>query len=239
VRIGLSRAAHVVALWSGAASVLARSFAVPEDRITVIPNGVPADNFTPPTEVARIAARDRFGLDRDARVIASIGALVPEKGVDLAVDAVGQLADASLLVVGSGPERESLVRLAEERAPGRAVFAGSIDDPRDAYAAADVVVLPSRGGDSMPAVLIEAGLMARPCVSTAVAGIPEIVRDGTTGVVLSSADATELGDACASILHDAPRALSFGEAAREHCLREFSIERVAERWCSVLSMVAR
>jgi glycosyltransferase involved in cell wall biosynthesis len=239
VRVGLSRAARVVALWDGAAAVLTESFGVRADRITVVPNGVPPDRFVPVDDAGRGVARERFGVDAAARVIAYLGALVPEKGVDLAIEAVGQVPDALLLVVGAGPERDALEQLAMVRAPRRVVFAGSVDDARDAYAAADVVVLPSRGGDSMPAVLIEAGLMGVPCVSTPVAGIPEIVRDGITGLLLSTTTAAALGTACASILDDAARGRALGRAAREHCLDEFGIDRVAERWRSVLESVAR
>jgi glycosyltransferase involved in cell wall biosynthesis len=239
VRAELSRAAHVVALWSGAATVLTESFGVRPEKITVVPNGVPPDGFVPADDVARVAARAQFGVDADARVIAYVGALVPEKGVDLAVEAVSQLAGVTLLVVGAGPDRETLERSAAVQAPDRVVFAGSVDDVRDAYAAADVVVLPSRGGDSMPAVLIEAGLMEVPCVSTPIAAIPEIVLDGTTGVLLSTTTAAALGAACSSIVDDADRAHALGRAARAHCLETFGIDRVAQRWRSVLDEVAR
>jgi glycosyltransferase involved in cell wall biosynthesis len=118
------------------------------------------------------------------------------------------------------------------------VFLGSTDDARRAYAAADLVVLPSRGGDSMPAVLIEAGLMALPAVSTPVAGIPDIVLDGRTGLIVSPLGVPELRAACASILDDGERARALGAAAREHCLEKFSIERVARDWADVLTQVA-
>ncbi len=75
----LKRPAHVVALWSGAADTLAKDFGVERDRITVIPNGVPARRFPIVTEVERIAARRSFGLPDDGTVVLSIGALVPRR----------------------------------------------------------------------------------------------------------------------------------------------------------------
>jgi glycosyltransferase involved in cell wall biosynthesis len=237
VRIGLLRAAHVVALWRGAASVLSTSFGVSASKITVVPNGVPPDRFAPADPEERRAARDQFGLDAATHVLLSVGALVPEKGVDVAVKAVGQLDDSTLLVVGAGPERASLERLAETHASGRVVFAGSTEDVRRAYAIADLVVLPSRGGDSMPAVLIEAGLMSLPAVTTPIAGIPDIVLDGETGLLVSPLHVAAFRDACASIIGDPDRGHAFGRAAREHCLREFSIEAVARRWFDVLHAV--
>jgi glycosyltransferase involved in cell wall biosynthesis len=238
VRAALARAAHVVALWRGAAATLTESFGVPPARITIVPNGVAPERFLPGDDAARRDARVTFGLAPDARVLLSIGALVPEKGVDLAIDAVAELTNVTLLVVGAGPERDALARRAESRAPNRVVFADSIADPRDAYLAADAIVLPSRGGDSMPAVLIEAGLMALPCISSRIGAIPDVVRDGSTGLLVSTADATELREACTALIADPTRARALGQAAREHCLEHFAIDRVARRWCSVLSKVA-
>ena len=111
----------------------------------------------------------------------SIGALVPEKGVDLAIEALRDLPDTQLLVAGDGPERDALERAAAAAAPGRVVFAGSIADPRPASHRGRRRGSPSRGGDSMPAVLIEAGLMGLPVVATPIEGIVDIVDPGITG----------------------------------------------------------
>jgi glycosyltransferase involved in cell wall biosynthesis len=188
--------------------------------------------------VERRARREAFALDPDRTTILSLGALVVEKGVDLAVDAVGALPDAQLLVVGDGPERRNLEARAQARAPGRVTFTGSIVDPRPAYEAADVVVLPSRGGDSMPAVLIEAGLTGIASVSTPVGGIPEIVVDGRTGVLVAPGELPPLVEALRRITADAGSAGALGRRARAHCLEHFGIDAVAAQWRGVLDAVA-
>jgi glycosyltransferase involved in cell wall biosynthesis len=106
------------------------------------------------------------------------------------------------------------------------------------YDASDVVVFPSLGGDSMPATLIEAGLMTLPAVATPVDAIPEVVVDGITGRLVPIGDGPALGAAIAG-LRAAPRLLEqMGSAARSHCLARYSIETVATQWADVLTRVA-
>src|SRR5215207_6096109 len=102
VRTALGRARHVVALWSGSATVLHERFGVPEERITVVPNGVPP---RPAVDAgARTRARARFELAADEPVVAYVGALVPEKGIADLVRALASV-PARLLVAGEGPAR--------------------------------------------------------------------------------------------------------------------------------------
>ena len=236
-RAALGRAAAVVALWNGSAALLASEFGVASSRIAVIPNAVPADRFVPRELAERAAARTRLGLG-DHFTIVYVGALAPEKGADVAVAAVAQVGDAQLLVVGDGPERAPLEQQARDEAPGRVVFTGSIADPRDAYVAADVVVLPSRSGDSMPAVLIEAGLMERASVSTPVEAIPEVVVDGVTGRIVPVGSVGRLAAALTELRDDPAGTARLGRAARTHCLERYSMPVVARQWSDVLTRVA-
>lgn len=234
VRAGLRRAARVVALWKGSAATLESDFGVRSERIRVIPNGVRADEFRPVDRATREAQRVALGLDPTRPTLAYVGALVPEKGVDLAIAAVAQLDAVQLLVAGDGPSREALEAQARRVAPGRVVFTSTVTRAADAHAAADVVVLASRGGDSMPAVLIEAGLMGVPTVVTPIEAIPEIVLAGATGLIIPVDDPEALAGALRTLIDDDDRRARFGAAAREHCTEHFTIERVGSMWASVL-----
>ncbi len=238
VRTLLRRAAAVVALAPGAADVLRTRFAVDDAAIAVIPNGVPPDAFAPADRAARAAARRSFGLDPDRPVALSIAALVPEKGVDIVIEAVASHPEVQLLVAGDGPARADLERAAARLAPGRCVFAGSLPDAAPAYAAADLVVLASRGGDSMPAALVEAGFCGLPVVSTDVGAIADVVLDGRTGIVLPGADVRSVREAIAEVLQSPDGGAAWGDAARRHCLANFEIGVVADRWLQVLEAVA-
>jgi glycosyltransferase involved in cell wall biosynthesis len=238
VRAGLAAAARIVTLWSGSADTLRTAFGVSDRKLRIVPNGVPSARALPIDRSRAAAARREFALDPEMPTVLSIGALVTEKGVDLAVTALGAIEGAQLLIAGDGPERGRLERLARQQAPGRIVFAGSITDPRPAFTAADVVVLPSRGGDSMPAVLIEAGLMGLPVVATPVGGIVDIVESGVTGILVPPDAVDPLRAALVELLADPERAVRLGDAAHQHCTERFSIEVVASGWERVLDEVA-
>lgn len=238
VRLGLRSASRVVALWTGSADTLEREFGVARSKISVIPNGVPPERFPPVDRTETPAARCRLGLDPHRPVVASIGALVPEKGTDLAIEAVAALDGVQLLVAGDGPERAGLEALAAERAPGRVVFTGSLTDPRPAFTAADVVVLASRGGDSMPAVLIEAGFVGVPVVSTPVEGIVDIVQPGRTGSLVAIDDTAALREAIGALLEDPDLVRTLATAARHRCEQRYAIEVVAASWDETLRAAA-
>src|SRR5262249_54150308 len=152
-----------------------------QGRVRVIPNAVVAERFSPVVPSKRLAARREYALRTDMFTLVSAGALVADKGFDLVIDAVGRLPSVQLLIAGEGPERAALRALAHRTAAGRVAFVGTIPDIRSALAVGDAVILASRGGDCMPAVLIEAGLMQLPAIATPVEAIPEIVRSGVTG----------------------------------------------------------
>jgi glycosyltransferase involved in cell wall biosynthesis len=224
----------VVALWRGSATTLHDRLGVPNHKLRTIPNGVPSDRF-PPIDRGRIGpARRELGLDEDRPVVLSIGALVPEKGVDLAIRAVAEQETAQLLVVGDGPERASLETLADRAAPGRVTFVGSLVEPRPCFEAADAIVLPSRGGDSMPAVLIEAGFMGVPAVATPVEGIVEILDHGEAGELVPRDDVAALAGALRRLITDAGHADRVAAAARARCHAEYDIDVVAAKWGAVL-----
>ncbi|HMG43704.1 MAG TPA: glycosyltransferase family 4 protein [Acidimicrobiales bacterium] len=229
----LRRAARVVALWPGAADVLTRVHGVPTAKLAVIPNGVPASRCPLADATAQAAARRVFGLPDGEPVVTYLGALSPEKQVDTAIRAVAALPDVHLLVAGGGPDRAALESLAEATAPGRVHFAGPVDGPREALAAGDAVILPSRT-EGMPGVLIEAGLTGRAAVASDVGGIPEIVRAGETGLLAPPGDVEAFTAALRTVLADAE---PFGKAAHQHCVDHFDIAVVARHWSTLLTDV--
>lgn len=238
LRVGayLRLARSVMALAESASTDLQQILRVPRSKIVVIPNGVPAHGFDAPPE--RTAARAAFGLDPESVVVGYVGALAPEKGVDLAIEAVARRPGTQLLVLGDGPHRTELEALASSRAPGRCTFAGSVSSPVDGFAAMDLVVLPSRGGDSMPAVLIEAGFCGVPAVSTDVGAIPDVVLDGRTGRVVAAGDQDAFSAAVDELLDDDALRSAMGAAARDHCRSRFEIDVVAAQWETALASAA-
>lgn len=237
VAVTIRRAAAIVALSESTAGVLVDHYWLSPDSIAVIPNAVPVGNFHVASEEERLLARERMGLPCSRPVLAYVGALAEEKGVNLVIECVGEIDQASALVVGAGPERSRLNQLAKRIAPGRVVFTGPLDETLDAFSAADILLLPSLGGDSMPAVLIEAGLCGLPAISTPVGAITDIVVDGKTGAVVPIGDLAALISATRELLAKPAKRRSMGEAALEHCRSQFTIEVTTSQWLKLVMSV--
>jgi len=199
-RFVLRRVAFVVAGNQAARARLQR-LGVPGERVRVVPQfGVD------PARYARADAtvlRARLGLSRP--VVGFVGRLVPEKGVDLLMDALEPL-DAQLLVVGDGPARPALERRVATWPPGRAVFTGAVahEAVPDYLAALDTLVLPSRTtstwAEQFGHVLIEAMAAGVPVVGSSSAAISEVVADA--GLLFPEGDAHVLRAHLRALLGD-------------------------------------
>lgn len=237
VRMALRRAACVVALWDGAARVLVERFGVPPANIHVVPNGVACADWRQPAAGEREWARRRLELPLDRPVITFVGALVPEKGPDLAIETVSATKDTHLLVVGGGLEEVRIKTLAAQLLGRRVTFVGNSRNMWDVYAATDVLLFPSRGGDSMPAVVIEAAFMGVPTVATDIGALAQMIDPGVTGEIVAAPDVRLLAAAIRSLSRQPTRRRAMGQAAREFFLKKFDLSEVSRQWYEVLQGV--
>jgi len=176
--------------------------------------------------------RRALGLADDALVIAMLSVLREEKGHDLGIAAVAALRarfpGVQLLVVGDGEARPGLEALAATT-DGLVTFAGHRDDVMDVLDAADVLLHPSRI-DAFPGALLEAMAAGVPVVATAVGGIPDVVDDGRTGILVAPPPSpAALAAAVAPLLDDGAFRRRLADAGRRRFEREFSAERWVER----------
>ena len=234
----LRRARHVVALSAGAATALHEHLWLPVSRITVVPNAVPTAGFHAVGDTERAEARTALGLATDEFVALYIGALVPEKGVDLAIRAIASTTNARLMVAGGGSQELELQQLAQ-RLGAPVTFLGVLRDARAAYRATDLNVLPSRGGDSMPATLIEAGMCGLPSIATPIGSIEDVVLHDRTGFIVPVDDVDALTARIVELRNNPERRRQLGEAARAHCVAHFDIDVVAAQWIQVLERVTK
>ena len=159
---------------------------IPADRVNVLRNGVDLALFSPGD---RETARRELGLTR--RTLGSVGWLIERKGHHHAIGALPDLPDTDLLIVGEGPERGRLERLASSLGVSdRVRFLGTLDQTRLAsvYRALDALVLAS-SREGWANVLLEAMACGTPVVASAVWGTPEVVADPAAGVLMRSIDA--------------------------------------------------
>ncbi|MBI5837949.1 MAG: glycosyltransferase [Candidatus Eisenbacteria bacterium] len=181
----------------------------------------------PPRDVARA----RLGLGEEPVVLCVANLIVYKQHREL-IHAFQQVAlgvpGARLLLAGQGPMLEPCRRLAARLGIAASVdFLGSRRDIADLYAACDVVALAS-SEESTPNTLYEAAFAARPVVATAVGGVPELVVDGETGVLVPVFEARPMADALIALLWDAERRARMGAAAAAHAQRHFRLEREVE-----------
>jgi len=220
----------------------AEALAPPRRPVEVIPNGADTSLFFPrPTG----EARTRLGLPAEGAVVSYVGKLVPRKGVDTLIEAMGLLARRErpvplLLAAGIGELRPDLERRARELGVAAHVrFLGKIphEDVPLAIAAGDVFVLPSLS-EGLPTVVCEAMACGRPVVATAVDGTPEIVRDGETGFLVPPRDPEALARALARVLDDPALAGRMAERAGEIARERYTWEANARDMERVYAAVA-
>jgi len=171
---------------------------VDTSRVHVLRNGVDCEVFHP---VPVHEARASLGLP-DRPLFAAVGNLVSDKGFDLAIDAIAQMPDAALVIVGEGPERNRLAARARDRdVAGRVIFLPERPQRELAtvYSAADALVLAS-AREGWPNVLAEAMACGTPVVAADVGGVGEIVSDTVAGVIVASRTADAFAAAMRSVL---------------------------------------
>jgi len=178
------------------------------------------------------AIRDEFGLKADELVVAMVSVLRPGKGHDVAAEAIASLRERfpnlRLLVLGDGADREAV--LDSLRPAGEAVLApGFRADVLSVLDAVDVLIHPSRV-DALPTALIEAMAAEVPVVASDVGGIPEIVAEGETGMLLEPPlTAPPLAGALATLLEDPARRARMGRAGRLRFEQHFALGPWMER----------
>lgn len=203
---------------------------LPAGAITVLRNGVDLKRFHP---LDREDARASLGLS--GQLLLAVGNLVPEKGHDLAIRALPRLPAARLVIIGAGPQRAVLEKLAAAQGVANRIrWVAPV--PQDLlvryYSAANLCLL-SSSREGMPNVLLESLACGTPVVATAVGGVPEIVTAPVAGSVVSQRTPEALAAACAAILNAPPDRA----AVRRHAER-FGWDEPVRRQVQLLESVA-
>jgi glycosyltransferase involved in cell wall biosynthesis len=216
-RLSLPKADRVVTVCEAFARELTRLAGVPRERIHVQHNSIRPEPMGSDEESQRL--RRDFNIASDERLVVSIGRLSREKGhIDLLMafkhlQEVHPEIKSKLLIVGDGPERGKLVATARSfRIADMVLFPGQIRNIQPYYGLADVVALPSHSEGS-PYVLLEAMAAKVPIVATAVGGVPEMVDDEESALLVPPLDPRAMAAAIARILTHPELALKLTENA--------------------------
>jgi glycosyltransferase involved in cell wall biosynthesis len=213
------RASAVVAVGERSAREIEQLLNLDVGSVRTIHNGVPDLRLDP----------DPLPRPRSGPVVGSIGRIDPGKGYGMLVRALRAVA-ATVVLVGDGPDRDRLERLAAELGVAeRLVITGWTDDARRHLPSFTVFCLPSRS-ESFPLTVVEAMLAGIPVVATNVGSVAEAVRDGRTGLLVPRDDPQALVTALRRLLEDPTLRETMGRRARELALERFTADRMARRF---------
>lgn len=237
---------HVIAVSEAVARFQHRWNLVRRDRLTVVHNFVePAAFDVPPAVRSRVRAS--LGVGTSTFLIGVIGSVFVEKGVHHMIEALpavrARVADSMVVVGGRGPESYRRTLLTRAEALGvssQIIWTGAFEDAGELLAALDVVVVPvlPSPADAFVLVCLEGMAAALPVIASRAGGIPEVIADGETGLLVPPGSPQALAEAIAAIACDRDRGMRLGAAGRRRAATLFSAERQVARTEEVLRNVA-
>ena len=223
----LIRGADVVAVSQEAAEIMRAWMPQGSRLVRYIPNGISMEPFgnLPPRQAARV----QLGLPARSFIVGIVARVTPVKGHMLLIEVFARLLkrfpEALLLIVGDGVRLPAVrVRIRELGIGESVLVMGERHDVPTLLAAMDVFCLPSEM-EGMPMTVLEAMAAGLPVVTSNVGGIPEVVEEGRTGLMVASREPAELEAALLALAGDPDRAREMGRAGRERLLEKFSLER--------------
>jgi glycosyltransferase involved in cell wall biosynthesis len=236
-RWGLKRADMVMAVSEAVKERYCDREGIAPDAIRVIYHGV-EERFLEQGRAAGAPVRERLAIKEGERVVGTVARLHGDKGLDTLLRGFACIAasmpQVRLLIVGDGPERKALSRMAGDLGIAeKAVFAGFQPDVLPWMACLDIFCLTSEE-EGLPQSLLEAMALGRPVVATRVGGIGEVVgRDGAEGLLVPPGDADALSRAVVSLIRSPGDAERMGNEARERIRRGFLLRHTLEKLAGV------
>ena len=213
---------------------------IPDRHLHVIYNGIDRAQFAQRSD--RAETRYELGISDSTQVIGTVGRLSAEKGgVDLLIRAVAHLRNehpqVRLVIVGDGPLRQGLEEVAA-RLGEDVIFTGTRTDVARLLNAMDVFVLPSLH-EAFPIAILEAMAVRLPVVATRVGGVPEVIRDGATGLLVPPNDEHALHSALHRLLTEPQLAEMLAQAGQKHVYEHFTIDKMVQNVEQLYEKLAR
>jgi len=207
-------------------------------RVEVIPNGVDGNGL-----FSRERARGLLNVGDRNVLIAGIGSLVPNKNFGLLIEVLAQLhprwPSLRLVLIGDGPEKQRLVRMAAERMLTEYCdFTGQIPEARRLLRGTDILCVPSIS-EAMPNVVMEACAAGVPVVAHNTGAIESLVRPGVNGFIVGPANESSFTDAVERLVSDEGLRRRMGDAGQHLMQSVFSVEHMADHFVAFYREVAK
>ena len=201
-------------------------------KISVVGNGIELNKYCW-ENIDKSAIKKSLDISPEDEVIGFIGRLEPIKGIEYFIDAARIVAEeipkVKFLIIGEGTLRSKLeLRVSKLGLAKKFIFTGWKKDISRVLAILDLCVLPSLN-ESWGLILLQAQSAGVPIVATTVGGIPEVVLNGKTGILVPPKDPQKFAEAVIYLLKDNPKRLAMAKAAREWVKARFSIQRMLEK----------
>ncbi len=201
------------------------------DAVFSIPTGVDMKRFQPGE--SSVDLRKSLGIQSRQPVIGTVSFLRPEKGLNVLIDAVSLLQtvfpNVCCLIIGTGQGHQALLaQIRQNKLDETVILAGFREDIPELLRTMDVFVLPSLE-EGMPQALLQALSMERAVVASSVGGIPEIIRDGQTGFLVSPQDPAALSEKIGTLLRDPDQRKAFGQGGRRVIAESYSLDGMLQK----------
>jgi len=232
---------HIITTSERIAGRITSELAIPRERVTCIATGIDLQRFHPGMPGT---LRQQLGLANDLPLVGMISVLRSWKGHATFLDAAALLLKAGrpihFVIAGDGPGRAELTeKIASEPWRDHVTLLGHRSDVENVLASLDVLVLPSYAHEGIPQIILQAQAMARPVVATRIGGIPEVVVDGVTGLLIEPREADALAEKISSLLRDAALRGKLGTAARAYAEGTHGIDRMGARLLDLYAALDR
>ena len=217
------------------------AFGVPAKKMRLIPNGSHPRLFPAPSRSQLVALRQRLSIPEGDVVIFALGRIVLKKGFDILIQALPliqeQVPNVTVIIGGDGTDLGRLKTLVKELGVSASVrFPGTITrtDVAAYFHLCDLFTLPAifdpKGNvDGCPNVILEAMACGKPVVASDISGIPVIVKEGETGILVKEKNIAELASALVALLTDKTKREQFGLAGQQRILNELTWEKAIEQ----------
>jgi glycosyltransferase involved in cell wall biosynthesis len=205
------------------------------DKVTCIQNAIDIEQVCVTRDAKEL--KKELDLDENQFLIGTMGRLMPVKGLEFFLKAAQiirrQKPNVRFVIAGDGPLKGTLQKQAREYGLDKDVlFLGHRNDSHDILGLMDVFVLPSVS-EGIPLVLLEALALARPVIASRVGGIPEVIEDGVSGLLVTPGREDELAQSCITLMDNAAFAQQLGVAGRKRIEEQFSARVMAEKVAEV------
>lgn len=233
---------HVITTSQRIADRMVAELGLSPARVTCIATGVDLSRFEPNLKGT---LREELGVGPEVALVGMISVLRSWKGHATFLEAAAQLIGEAkrpvrFVIAGDGPARaEWEGKIAQEPWKHHVTLLGHRADVPNLLASLDVLVLPSYAHEGIPQIILQAQAMSRAVVATTIGGIPEVVEDGVTGLLIPPRDAVALAEKISLLLNDPALSAQLGRAAHLSIEKNFSLDAMGERLLALYEKLSR